>query len=231
MNKRLVVFALLLPLATSAQMPIQRVAVPTVAPSRVGGISVAGRGFVRAPVKTVQFVAFAHGPATQDDAIIAAMRAAGIDDPTIGSVGSQLSLQPNAPVGLRGTIRDVSHAKLQKIGMAAADYVRAHPGSSIDSVQFTARIDDCAAIEESARTAALADARRKATAIAAAAGVTLGAVDGVVESGGCAQQFANTLDLGPSQPVDLDSLTTVITVFEQATYSISPADSGRRRPL
>ena len=50
---------------------------------------------------------------------------------------------------------------------------------------FSARLDDCAQPEQTARAAAFADARRKADAIAALAGVSIDGVATVNENGGC----------------------------------------------
>lgn len=51
--------------------------------------------------------------------------------------------------------------------------------TSLDGLEF--RLDDPSAAEEAARTAAIDDARRRASTLAAAAGVALGRVAGVVE--------------------------------------------------
>ncbi|MDQ6925906.1 MAG: hypothetical protein M3154_06695, partial [Candidatus Eremiobacteraeota bacterium] len=159
MKKRLVVLALvLLPLAASAQAP----AVPFRIPGSAGGITVNGHGSVAVAVKTVQFTAQVRGVADEAGAL-AAMRAAGIDDPLVGPAGPQISAGNQAL--LRGTIRGVTRAKLDRMGEAAASYVSAHPGSAVDNVVFNPVLGDCAASEQAARAAAMADARRKADAL------------------------------------------------------------------
>lgn len=216
----------LVPLAASAQ--VQRAPFPG-APA--GGITVAGRGIVRIPVKTLRFVAYARGPA-DEQAVIAAMRAAGIDEPAIGPAGSQITFNASAPTALRGVVHDVSQAKLERIAAAAADYVHAHPGVTLEGVQFSPRIDDCATFEETARTAALADARRKAQAIAAASSLGLGGVVAVNESGGCPAEIDSAFNNGPQSPLDLATLTTVLQVNEAVTYATVAAEQpGRRLPL
>jgi hypothetical protein len=221
MKKRLAIAVLVLvPLAASAQVPVRGT-------GGAAGIVVTGRGVVRTPVKVVRFMAQARGPA-DEPSILAALRNAGVDDPVIGPPGPNVWVNSNSSTAVRGTIRDVSEAKLDKIGLAAAAYVRAHPGTVIESIQFSARIEDCAAIEQTARLAALADARRRALAIAAASGVTLDAVAAVSENGGCPIE---TDQFNGSQPLDLGTLTTTVTMFESVTYAITPAEGARRRPL
>jgi hypothetical protein len=226
MKKLLAVTALaLLPLATSAQVPL---------PARGGGpgitagITVQGHATVRYPVKTVQFTAQVHG-AADEAGVIAAMRAAGIDDPVVGPAGSQL-YRGNQSL-LRGTIREVSRAKLEHVGQAAAQYVSSHPGAALDGVNFAATPEDCAAHEQAARGAALDDARHRADAIAAHAGVAIGGVAAVSESGGCPYGPDGMLGVFGSQQLDLGRLTASVTVLETVTFSIATATGpSRRRP-
>ena len=220
MRTRLIAaFLVLLPPAANAQV------LPRPAGTG-GGISVSGRSLVRVPVKTLRFTALARG-AVDDRAVLAAMRAAGIDDIVIGTPGSVV--MSNGQTSVRGVVREVSQAKLDRIGAAAAEFVRAHPGVTIDSVAFAPRLDDCAPVEQSARVAALGDAQRKAAAIAAATGVALGGVVAVGESGGCPSD--NDAFGGGQQSFDLATLTATVSVFEQVTYAIAPLDTSRRRAL
>jgi hypothetical protein len=226
MKKRLAVLAMvLLPLAASAQAPPLAPRVPT-----AGGITVAGYGSVRVAVKTVQFTGQARGVADEANAL-AALRAAGIDDPSIGPAGPRIS--SGTPVLVRGTIRDVTAAKLQRIENAATAYMAAHPGATVDNVTFSPRLDDCAQSEQTARAAALADARRKADAIAALAGVAIDGVASVNETGGCpaAPDSGYSFGGGPGA-FDLGTLTSTIIVYEYVTFAISPnAGPTRRRTL
>jgi uncharacterized protein YggE len=218
-----VLFLALLPIGASAQGPA-----PLVSRSSPAGISVVGHGSVRVPVKTLQFVAATRGNA-DEPAVLAAMRAAGVVDPVVGPAGSVLS--NNQVTMLRGTIPDASPAKLEHIGLAAADYVRKHPGTSIDNVNFFPRLDDCNASEQSARTAAFADARRRSEAIASLAGLTIVGVQAVNETGGCPAP-ADLPQLGPGVPFDLATLTATVSVYDNITFEVTPAVNGaRRRPL
>ena len=217
---------MLLPLAASAQT------LPTVrpAPGAAGaqGIGVQGRGVARFPVKTVTFVAYARGNA-DEPAVLAAMRAAGIDDPVIGPPGSQIG--NGSQMMVRGTIHDVSRAKLDRISRAAAAYMIAHPGATVDNVNFTAVADDCAQYEQAARAAAFADARRRAQAVAVLADVTLDGVAAVNEVGGC--PLAAEPGMPPygqgGLPFDLATLTATISVTESVVFAITPAPAPARR--
>ena len=226
MKKRLVVLVLmLLPLAASAQVPM---APPFRVPGTAGGITVSGHGSVTVAVNTVQFIAQARGLPDEAGAL-AAMRAAGIDDPLVGPVGSQISSGNQAV--LRGTIRGVTRAKLDRMSEAAANYVRGHPGSSLDNVVFNPVLDNCAASEQAARAAAMADARRKADALAALAGVSIDGVVAVNESGGC-PIATDRSRFGGQGEFDVGTLTSTVAMFENVTFAISPGTpSTRRRTL
>lgn len=72
------------------------------------------------------------------------------------------------------TVRDVGSAgQVIDAGLAAG-------ATSLDGLEF--RLDDPAPAEDAARRAAVEDARRRATTLAAAAGISLGPVIGIVES-------------------------------------------------
>ena len=216
MKKQLAFLALvLLPVAASAQAP----PIP-----RPGGISVTGYGSVHVAVKMVQFTAQVRGVVDETNAL-AAMRAAGVEEPAVGPYGARVG--NGTQVLVRGTVRNVTHAKLDQIGVAAAAYVAAHPGTTIDNVVFSPRLEDCASSEQTARAAALAEARRKADAIAALSGVSIDAVASVNENGGCPTAPENPFN-GPGQ-FDLGTLTSTITIFENVTFAISPGTASTRR--
>ena len=228
MTKRFAILALvLLPLAASAQAPVRMPVVGAGAGTTgVAGIAVSANGSARFAVKNVSFIAYVRGPADEAGAL-AAMRAAGIDDPVIGPVGSNVSFSGPGVTSVRGTVRDVTPAKLQRIGEAAAAYMRAHPGSAVDNVNFFPRLDDCAAHEETARKAALAEARRKAQAIAELTGVTIEGVFSVAESGGCPVSSDGAFT--GSGPFDVSTLTSTIAVYENVTFSIAQGGNNVRR--
>jgi hypothetical protein len=229
MLKRCAVLALvLLPVAAGAQAvpPLQRVPPIGTGPQ---GIVVQGRGVVRYPVKNVSFAAQVRGYA-DEAAVLTAMRAAGIEDPVIGPPGSQLSSGTQSM--LRGTVRDATQAKLERIALAAADFVRAHPGVALDGVSVFPGADGCAPHEQGAREAAFADARRRAQAVAALAGLTVDGIAAVSEIGGCPPGGDSPLQgYSPSGgPFDLATLTATVSVTETITFSVSaePAPARRR---
>jgi uncharacterized protein YggE len=225
---------LLLPLSAGAQTPQSYPqALPQVVrrpdAGTATGITVNGSGRVTIPVTTVRFVAIVRG--TPDEAgALAAMRAAGIDDAAIGPPGNQFFFggppSDNARTQLRGTVRNVTQAKLIAIGRAAEAYVRAHPGSAVENVQFFGRLDDCAAAEQRARSAAVADARRRADAIASALQLAVDRPVDVSENGGCSNAGE-----GNDVPIDIGTLTSNVFISERITYGIAPADGARRRTL
>jgi uncharacterized protein YggE len=229
MIKRVAILVLaLLPVGANAQggpprgLPAAQGMPPSAAPS--AGITVIGHGSVRVPVRIVTFAAMTRGNA-DEASVLAAMRAAGIVDPSMGPPGSMISA--NQATMLRGTIPGATEAKLDQVGSAAAAYVRQHPGLTIENISVAPRLDDCGTPEQTARTAAFADARRKGEAIAALAGLSIDGVESVNESGGC---LAPDLpQFGPANGFDLGTLTTSVSVNEVVTFIVSPAPSGARR--
>ena len=109
------------------------------------------------------------------------------------------------------TVRDLALAG------ALIDAALGAGATSMDGLDF--HVDDPSAAEEKARQAAIADARRRAATIAAAAGVTLGAVIGVIEgeSGGgpapypSARAFALKAEAADT-PVEAGSQEIVVNV-------------------
>jgi hypothetical protein len=219
MMKRVAILVLaLLPVGASAQgVPLRT------APA--SGITVTGHGSIRVPVKTLQFLATARGN-VDETATLAAMRAAGIVDPSMGPLGSTVSA--NQPTMLRGTIPNATQQKLERVALAAAEFVRQHAGTAFDNVSFIPRLDDCGTPEQAARTAAFAEARRKAEAIASLAELTIDGVQSVNETGGC-PTTPDAPQFGSNGPLDLGTLTTSVMVSETITFAVSPAANGARR--
>jgi uncharacterized protein YggE len=219
MKKRLAVLAMvLLPVAASAQGP------PIPRSPNAGGIIVQGYGSVRIPVKSVQLIAQVRGVVDETSAL-AALRAAGVEDPAMGPNGPRIG--SGTQLLVRGTIHGVTRAKLDRVGEAAVAYMAAHPGTTVDNVAFSPRLDDCAPAEQTARAAAFADARRKADAIAALAGVSIDGVATVSESGGC--PATTDSGYGGQGQFDLGTLTSTIVVNEYVTFAISPGTASTRR--
>jgi uncharacterized protein YggE len=219
MMKRVAILSLaLLPVGASAQgLPQQ--------PVPASGITVQGHGSVRVPVKTLQFVAVTRGN-VDEASVLAALRAAGVVDPSMGPLGAQVSA--NAPTVLRGTIPVASSEKLEHIVKAAGDYVHEHPGTTVESISFAPQLDDCAAAEQAARTTAFSDARRKGEAIAALAGLSIDGVRAVTETAGCPVPPEGP-QFGQSPGFDLGALTTSVSVTDTVTFAVGPAATGARR--
>lgn len=218
-----------LPLAAGAQIMPAPPRLPMVvgpSPDRVAGISVSGRAVVQVPVRDAAVVAYARGD-FDTNAALAALRAAGVDDPKIGPPDGMISA--HSPAVLRGIVRNVTMKKLEDLQRAGVQFAAAHPGVAVDNVRFTARpsADACARAEEQARGQAFADARRRAQAIASLAGAVAGPVLAASESGGCPALAGD----GPEMSLDVSTMTTPITVFENLTFALTTADAAKRRPL
>ena len=224
MVKTFVLLALVaaLPVAASAQF------IPPPA-QPVPGITVSARGTAKMQVRQVAFVAQVRGTADEAD-VLAMLRRAGVEDPSVGVESPQIF--PGAPTIVRGVVRDVSIAKLNQLGLAAGEYVHAHSGLTIESIRCVPPLGGCETYEETARQSALAEARRKAAAIAAASGATLGAVRAVAESGGCPLPEDARAAFGPPPTwFDANTLTATVTVYETVTYALAEPGGERRHPL
>ena len=216
---RVVVAALTIAALPHAARAQERQAGPMPAAAGAHAITVQGHGTQRYAVKTLQFVAMARG-STDESSVIAAMRAAGVDDPSIGPIGNQFA--SGSPSAIRGVIRDVSRAKVERVEAAATAFIAAHPGLHVDSISFTAAADGCVPYEQQARAEAFADARRRAAAIAALAGLTIDGVASVNEFGGCPSAVDTPLpNLGAAPGLDLATLTAQVVVNQTVTFAVS----------
>jgi uncharacterized protein YggE len=123
--------------------------------------------------------------------MIESMKGNGVEEKDIQT--SRFSVQPvydypiNSRPVLRGfTVDNIATAKLREIddtGKVIDDALTAGGNlARIESLSFT--IDDPTALEDEAREEAMAEARHKAEALAAAGGVDLGAPRMISESGG-----------------------------------------------
>jgi hypothetical protein len=170
-------------------------------------------GASQAIAHDVNVAVYVRGGAGTDTEVLAAMRAAGIENPTVSSSGNIVNA--NSSVALRGAIRDISHEKIDAISKAAIAFIMKHPGTNIDSVSFYGASVDCPAVEANARVVAFAEAQRRARAIAALAGVKVGLPTSVTESGGCMTSGQTS-----NFPVDPQTFMMRVIVYENITYSI-----------
>ena len=167
-------------LTTAAAAPAGAQSVPPVA-----GISVQGHGTVRRPADLARFtvvVGNRQNPAGGlggADALVAALKRAGIADAAVGSPGGNVaSAQSFATV--TGSVRKPTPASVS----ALVATVQADPGASavvIQNINFALALDDCSDAQAVADQAALDDARAHAQRLATAAHVQLGAVVGITE--------------------------------------------------
>jgi hypothetical protein len=199
--------AVLLFAALAAPAAAQNAVIPT------AGVTVTGSASQRFPVQTVQITAFGHGAVNEGD-VIAAMRAAGLEGPSVSPAG--LSFPNRGQFVLRGTINAVTPAKLDAIAVAAAAFVQAHPNVGIDNVQMQAPLEGCPALEDAIRVRAFAEARRRAEALARDAGVVLGDPKALIQGGGCPM---NGAELG-GVPVDPTTFTAAMTVSVTVTFAL-----------
>jgi uncharacterized protein YggE len=173
------------------------------------GITVVGTGISSAAVKMV-FARVAARDISDSGQFFAAMTAAGIEQGVV--VGMD-----GTGIDVGGRIGAVTRAKLDAVTKAAGDFAAAHPPAAILGVHFFASADDCTAIEQHAREAALADALGRATAIATANGKRLGDRIALIEDGGCPRPGP----LGGTRAIDIETLALTIGVKETITFAIA----------
>ena len=99
------------------------------------------------------------------------------------------------------------------------------------AINAAAGIDDCRAVEARAQRDAIEDARERAKQIAAAAGLTLGAITNVSE----AQNFPSPGCRSRSDPVEANNLPrdvtlsgplqVPVTVFATVTFAVRPSSN------
>ena len=99
--------------------------------------------------------------------------------------------------------------------------------SSLDGLEF--RLDDPAPAEDAARRAAVEDARRRATTLAAAADVRLGPVVGIVEGSRPAPMFERggiagmALKAASDTPIEAGTQDVVVSVVVTFLIAAGPA--------
>lgn len=237
MVKRALAFSLLafvLPHAAAGQVPAPRVLGPAAASV---GITVNGHGVVRRRPDAIRFTAFL---APQRDGVAAAAAAQTLADalrkngatdvrtgtPVAGAIG------PGAPVTIGGVLRGADETKARDFALRVA---AASPGVVVQNVSYGPIADDCDAEEARAIQVAFADARRRASAIAATAAVQLGAPtalsEPVVFMPGCATR-------PDTRPVPMNGgfgegggLDVYVDVNLTVTFAITGEGGARRRPL
>jgi uncharacterized protein DUF541 len=196
-----------LPLAAVGQTPP--------AAGSAAGIQATGRATAAAPVTAVAVrvtVPTIRGGDGSD--LLARVKAAGVEDAVLadgdGSMGPAMLL-------VHGRLTGATRAKIDAVSQAAGDFGKARNMPTVVSAHFYGLAADCPAIEQRAREAALADARRRAGAIAAASNVRLGETLAVVESGGCQRPGP----FGGAFLIDTSTMTMRVGVDETVTFAVA----------
>jgi uncharacterized protein YggE len=195
-----------LPVAAGAETPTQ-------APSQPPPVITAtGHGIANAVVTTA-LVRVVAGGVADESGLVEAIRAAGVENP----VAERGRPRPDgvALLGIRGRVSDATHARLDAVAAAVTRYGKTHSGTSIVDIRFYGTAADCPAIEQRAREAALADARRRARAIAETNSTPLGAQLAVAETGGCPR-------VGPSGgafAIDVATMSMRVVVEQTVTFA------------
>lgn len=162
-----------------------------------GGLSVSGEGVVsvKPDVAIVQLgvdvtnpsVGEAQGIATQQmDAVLKKLKSLGIADKDIRtiqySVQPQIDYQKNVLTGYRVVnVAQVTVRQIDKLG-SMLDQAVSSGATKVQGISFT--VDDPSKLQAEARDKAIQDAKAKAEQMAKAAGVRLGKVTALSESGG-----------------------------------------------
>jgi uncharacterized protein YggE len=214
---RVLYYAAVLALVSSLPASAQ-----AIAGARSPGIAVAGRATVRVPADGVRFEAGVSGALSDadEDAILDALRAGGVDSPQIVDPNF---VSANSPTTVRGSIRHPSRDRVLELGKLAASLLAAHPTLRLVSTYVAPFVDDCAKVEDEARRQALDDARRRAASIAAIEGVKLGAVSNVSELSdrNCGPDYGRLAGQAPGNGIEREP-AVYITMTEDVTYSIAP---------
>jgi hypothetical protein len=199
-----------LPLAAGAQTPLP--GAPAPAPP-APGITATGKGISTAVVTTALVRVVASG-VTDPTGLNDALRAAGVEalTPDRGR-----PLPAGVPLtGIRGRIPNATRDRLDAVAAAVRRYVDTHNGTSVVDLRFYGPASDCPAIEQRAREAALADARRRAAAIAEMNRASLGAQTAVAETGGCPQAGP----MGGAFSIDVSTMSMRVAVQETVTFAV-----------
>ena len=195
------------------------------------GITVVGRSTIRVRPDILRFTArFSLRPPSMDallsqvDQVSQAFVKAGIDADTLSrDVGPIYGPSQGIELTINGSANPAPAAQLAATYQRVMASVASVSGLSFQNFNATFGVKDCTAAEEQARKAAVADAHRRALAVAQDEGVTLGAVQNVSETllapltCSAVPQFQNgALDMSPQPMVNVGLQISV-------TYEIRPS--------
>jgi uncharacterized protein YggE len=188
-------------LAGAQPLPLRSQGTPATADF---GITVQGHGSVHVRPDSLRFTAFLPSPGPKVTrsaydagvaAIVAALRKDGVADAgtSAGLNGVYLGANGGAQM-IVGSLRTPTRERAMSIYTDAAAAAAPYP-AVVANIQFTYGVDDCAPVEAKALALAIADARRRAEALAQASNVKLGGVINVTEV-----QMGDTCRLVPDNP-------------------------------
>ena len=238
-RKTLVVVAVLVVAGAVAAVVEPQLARPATSPSADGAtITVTGTGSAKAVPDQASFdfgVQTQASTATealarngnQAQAIVAALRKAGIDESQIQttdvSLWPQTTNDGNEIVGYQASNSVDATVPIGEAG-AVVDAAVAAGANNVDGPNLS--VADQSSVYAAALKKALASAQAKAQAIAAASGVTLGAVQTVTEGGGQANPLPYEDELAPAAAapsVKIEPGTQTSQATVTVTYATAPS--------
>jgi uncharacterized protein YggE len=203
------------------------------------GITEQGRGVVSLPADRLRLTIRSFGnlaprtpgasPAagTLDDvekAVVDTMRANGIPDarvetPVLGNIAMNDQFVGTIAKPTHDSVSAIETRIVSSLPPAALPFLRNV------QVQGALEVDDCSAAIDRARIAAFADARKRAEALASAAGAHLGGLIGASEtdqSGGCPSPYNAYPYYGNNANDTLEKTTVDVAVTLSATFALRP---------
>ena len=237
-RKTLVVVAVLVVAGAVAAVVEPQLARPATTPPADATITVIGTGSAKAVPDQASFdfgVQTQASTATealarngnQAQAIVAALRKAGIDESQIQttdvSLWPQTTNDGNEIVGYQASNSVDATVPIGEAG-AVVDAAVAAGANNVDGPNLS--VADQSSVYAAALKKALASAQAKAQAIAAASGVTLGAVQTVTEGGGQANPLPYEDELAPAAAapsVKIEPGTQTSQATVTVTYATAPS--------
>jgi uncharacterized protein YggE len=209
----------------------------TVASAQVAprpGITVQGRGTVRRPADLVRFVISignTSGRATPVDAVsgadalVKALKSAGVDDAAISNPLNNINAQ--RIVSVSGSLHKPTAERIRAL-IASTETALPANALTVQNVQVLLSLDDCTAALDAAEKAAFDDARDHAARLAADAHVTLGAASAILENdvgayAACPTKPDRVLNLQSGFPGGFDAtnaLDVLLSVNTSVTFEI-----------
>jgi uncharacterized protein YggE len=215
-------FIVLVALVLSAVTPVSAQVVRSPGFGPAGGIAVIGRASERVRADGLRIEATVQGDAdpAERESILARLRGGGIESPQL--LITPYVTQSGSQTIVRGILRHANEAKLADLAKLAGGIFADHSKLRLQSASLIPFLDDCSAVDARVRAAALDDARKRAASIAKSAGVTLGGVAAVTESGSTCVAGSDLARFGQGAggfPLELEP-AVYVTISENVTFAI-----------